>query len=74
MSEKTDLGVSAAVIDRLAEQRRARNLLTLATLRHRRIKDLLVKEAESIITGTPSEPVPPNRAPWSDLRTDPCSL
>jgi hypothetical protein len=38
LSEKTDLRDIAAVIDRLAEQQRTRNLLALATLRHPRIK------------------------------------
>ena len=63
MSEKSDLEEIAAAIDRLAEQQRARNLLALATLRHRRINGPWVEEAESIITGTPSEPVPPDTTP-----------
>lgn len=57
MSEKTDLREIAAAIDRLSEQQRARNLLALATLRHHRIKDPLVKEAESLITGRSSKSV-----------------
>ncbi len=63
MSEQTDLQEIAAAIDRLAEQQRARNLLALATLRHRRIKGPWVDEAESIITATPAEPVPPDTTP-----------
>jgi hypothetical protein len=57
MSEKTDLEEIAAAIDRLSEQQQARNLLALATLRHRRINGPWVEEAESIITGTPSESI-----------------
>jgi hypothetical protein len=63
MSEQTDLREIAAAIDRLAEQQRARNLLALATLGHRRITGPWVDEAESIITGTPAEPVPPDTTP-----------
>ncbi len=63
MSAKTDLREIAAAINRLAEQQRARNLLALATLRHRRIKGPWVNEAESIITGAPAEPVPPDTTP-----------
>jgi hypothetical protein len=63
MSENTDLREIAAAIGRLAEQQRARNLLALATVRHRHIKGPWVKEAESIVTGTPAEPVPPDTPP-----------
>jgi hypothetical protein len=63
MSESMDLRETAAAIDRLVEQQRARNPLALATLGHRRIDGPRVEEAESIIAGTPFKPVPADTAP-----------